>query len=57
MWLVSIPLPPADRALAAAGGGPEEPGLISVPMFIRQPDGPPIAIMFIMLAFCRTPSA
>jgi hypothetical protein len=45
------------EGLAAAGGGPEGPGLISVPMFIRQPEGPPIATMFIMLAFCWMPSA
>ncbi len=45
------------EGLVAAGGGPEGPELIPVPMFIRQPEGPPIAIMFIMLAFSWTPSA
>ena len=33
------------------------PGLTTVPMFMRQPDGPPIAIMFVMPVFSVAPSA
>jgi hypothetical protein len=46
-----------DQGPGAALGGAEESGLISVPMLIRQPEGPPITTMFIMGALSWTPSA
>src|SRR5215471_12752210 len=46
-----------DAGLGSAGGGWEEPVSIVVPMFTRQPEGPPIAIMFVMPRSWRAPPA